>query len=200
MCGSPRTECVRRTIPHIYVARTSNNRVIMACHLLSLAATVWSFAQMPLRLPNRNKMLLWPGCEGCAVLSLPKKNVWSVRFVVKKRRDCCCNLSADVALNAQFTMNRICTKNNTTYMWREQAIIEWSRCVISSVACCHSVKLCAHAAWAFWLQHYNMKNLACGQWGDWHAWICLLFLMLKLDNLNILSICLFQKHIPRHKG
>ena len=30
-------------------------------------------------------------------------------------------------------------------MWREQAIIEWSWRVNSVVACCHSVKLCAHA-------------------------------------------------------
>ena len=32
------------------------------------------------------------------------------------------------------------------YMWREQAIIEWSRRVNSIVACCHGAKLCAHAA------------------------------------------------------
>jgi len=31
-------------------------------------------------------------------------------------------------------------------MWGEQAIIGWSRRVISIVACCHSAKLCAHAA------------------------------------------------------
>jgi len=34
-------------------------------------------------------------------------------------------------------------------MWREQAIIEWLRQVIYIVASCHSVKLCAHAAWVF---------------------------------------------------
>jgi len=33
-----------------------------------------------------------------------------------------------------------------TYMWREQAIIEWSWCVNSIVACCHGAKLCAYAA------------------------------------------------------
>ena len=33
-----------------------------------------------------------------------------------------------------------------TYMWREQAIIEWSWHVISIVACWHSAKLCAYAA------------------------------------------------------
>jgi len=34
---------------------------------------------------------------------------------------CCYNLSAGVAQNARFTMNRMCVKNNTMYMWREQA-------------------------------------------------------------------------------
>jgi len=37
------------------------------------------------------------------------------------------NLSACVALNARFTTNGMCATNNTIYMWREQAIIEWSR-------------------------------------------------------------------------
>jgi len=58
----------------------------------------------------------------------------------------CCNLSGGVALNAGFTTNGMCVKNNTRYKWREQAIIEWLRRGISIVACCHSVKLCAHTA------------------------------------------------------
>ena len=33
MCDSPRTGCAWRTTPYIYVARISNNRVIMACEL-----------------------------------------------------------------------------------------------------------------------------------------------------------------------
>jgi len=40
-----------------------------------------------------------------------------------------------------------------TYMWREQAMIEWSWHVNSIVACCHSAKLCAHAARDFRSQH-----------------------------------------------
>jgi len=37
-----------------------------------------------------------------------------------------------------------------SYMWHEQAIAEWSRQVISTIACCcHSVKLCALAAQGF---------------------------------------------------
>ena len=35
------------------------------------------------------------------------------------------------------------------YVWREQAIIEWSRRVISIVACWRGAKLCAHAAQDF---------------------------------------------------
>jgi len=61
----------------------------------------------------------------------------------------CYNLSVGVALNARFTTNGICRKNNTMYTWREQAITEWSHWVKSIVACCHSAKLCAHAARAF---------------------------------------------------
>ena len=60
--------------------------------------------------------------------------------------DSCCNLSGGVALIVWFTTNRMCPKNKNICMWREQAIIEWSRRVISIVACCHGAKLCAHAA------------------------------------------------------
>jgi len=83
-------------------------------HVISivLAATLWSFAQMPLGLSDRNKMVLWSGCEGRAKCSLHKKNVRSVRFVVK-RRGCCCNLSVGIALNVWFSTNGMCTKNNT---------------------------------------------------------------------------------------
>jgi len=36
----------------------------------------------------------------------------------------CCNLSGGVALIVCFTTNGMCAKNNNTYMWCEQAIIE----------------------------------------------------------------------------
>ena len=58
------------------------------------------------------KMVLWPGCEGRAEISLHTKNVRSVRFVVK-RRGCCCNPSGGVALIVWFTTNGMCVKNNT---------------------------------------------------------------------------------------
>ena len=47
LCDSPRTWCVWRTTPYIYVARTSNKRVIVACNLcLNLMTSVrrdWSW-------------------------------------------------------------------------------------------------------------------------------------------------------------
>jgi len=39
----------------------------------------------------------------------------------------CCNLSGGVALIVWFTTNGMCAKNKNICMWREQAIIEWSR-------------------------------------------------------------------------
>ena len=42
------------------------------------------------------------------------------------------------------------------YMWREQAIIEWSWHVNSIVACCHSAKLCAYAARDFRSQYHHL--------------------------------------------
>jgi len=103
---------------------------------------------------DRNKMMLWPGCEGRAEFSLHTKNVRSVWFFVK-RRGCCCNHSGGVALIVWFTTNRMCAKNKNIFTWREQAIKEWSRRVISIVACCHSATLCAHAARDFRSQQYQ---------------------------------------------
>ena len=155
MRSSPRTECARRTTS-IYIWREKaivawSRRmisVVACCH-----SAKRSFAHLLFELSDRNKMVLWPVFEGCAVWNLHKKNVRSVRFLAK-RRGCCCNLSAGVALNARFTTNGMCSKNNTPIhsRWREHPIIEWSRRVISIIACCHSTKLCAHAAQAFRLQ------------------------------------------------
>jgi len=49
-----------------------------------------------------------------------------------------------------------------TYMWREQAIIEWSWHV-NSVACCHSAKLCEYAARDFRSQQYSVCMLTSSE-------------------------------------
>jgi len=105
-----------------------------------------------------NKVVLWPGWEG------RKKNVDRCGSLLKE--GCCCNLSVDVALNVRFT-NGMCATNKThiQYMWREQAIWEWSWHVISIVACCHSVKLCAIAARGFPLLLAHMRyGTLCDLW------------------------------------
>ena len=66
----------------------------------------------------------------------------------------CCNLSVGVALNARLTTNGMCAKNNTNIFVARPSNKEWARRVISIVACCHSVKLCALTARAFRSQQY----------------------------------------------
>jgi len=155
MCSSPRTEYAQRTTP-IYMwheqaivewswrGSSANINVWTIEHddslayaesdhgvwtLLLLAATGRSFTHMSLKLSDRNKMVLWPGCEGCTRYRLHiKKNVRLVWFVVK-RKGCCCNLSVGVALNVRFTMNGMCAKNNThIYVARtsnNRVIVAW---------------------------------------------------------------------------
>jgi len=108
LCDSPRTGCAWRITP-LCMWR---EQAIIEWSLLLLAAMVRSSVHMPLGISDRNKMVLWPGCEGRAEFSLHTKNVWSVWFVVK-RRGCCCNLSGGVVLIVRFTTNRMCMKNNT---------------------------------------------------------------------------------------
>jgi len=112
LCDAPRTGCAWRITPLHMQCVQAIVRKIAAWSLLLVAATVWSFAHIPLGISDRNKMVLWPGCGGRAEFSLHTKNVWSVWFVVK-RRGCCCNLSSGVALIVWFTTNRMCVKNNT---------------------------------------------------------------------------------------
>ena len=121
--------------------------------LLLLAATVRSFAHMPLGISNRNKMVRWPGCEGRAEFSLHTNNVRSLRFVVKIR-GCCCNPSV--------VLRWLCDSPRTGCPWRTTPYIHVARTrnnrVImaceSIVACCHGAKFCAYAARDFRSQHY----------------------------------------------
>ena len=88
LCDSPRTGCAWRTKICMVEQASNNKRDCYAWSLLLLVATMRSFAHMPLEISDRNKMVLWPGCEGRAEFSLHAKNVRSGRFVVK-RKGCC---------------------------------------------------------------------------------------------------------------
>jgi len=146
ICDSPQTECARRTTP-IYKWR-KHGMIEWSWHVISIVACCHSMklCTHAAQAFRSRKMELWPGCEVGARCRLHKKNVPSVRFIVK-RRGCCCNPSVGIALNVRFTTNGMCVKNNThmIYKWYEQAIIEWSQHVMSIIACCHSAKFCTHA-------------------------------------------------------
>jgi len=69
----------------------------------------------------------------------------------------CIVATAPLALRSMCDSPRTgCVRRITPiYSWHEQPTTEWSRRVISTVACCHSVKLCALAARAFRSQQYQ---------------------------------------------
>jgi len=64
---------------------------------------------------------------------------WFIMALLQPLRWCC----VDCVIHHERDVRE---EQHHTYTWHEQAIIEWSWHVNSIVACCHSVKLCAHAA------------------------------------------------------
>jgi len=80
--------------------------VVACCHCVKLCGAQVNQAS------NRNKVVLWPGFKGRARRNPHKKYLRSVWFVAK-RRECCCNLSAGIALIVRFITNGMCAKSNT---------------------------------------------------------------------------------------
>jgi len=104
------------------------------------------------------------------------------------------------------------------YSWREQAILQWSRRVISIVGCCHSVKLCAHAARTFRSQHcvctqlpiswalyslsfqvkvWKVYLFACTTLTNWRnktigKWVAWMFYVMKIGGLSHKEEALFK--------
>ena len=149
---------LRKNNTHIYVARTSNNEglwhvisIVACCHSVKLCALA---AQAFRSQQNGAVTRMWRSCQ---VQLSQLKNVWLVRFVVKRR---------DVVATSPLALRWMCDspwmgcvwRTTPMYMWHEQAIIEWSWHVLSIVACCHSVKLCILIARAFQLQQCNAEK------------------------------------------
>jgi len=150
----------RFVIPHRNKDTPSNNYKTCCCNhaagvalmrvissgwtLLLLAATVRSFARMPLGLSDRNNMVLWPGCEGRARFSFHTKNVRLVRFVVK-RRGCYCNHSVGVVLKCAVHHERnVCKEQHHIYVARTSnnrviAACELSCCLLPQ---CEALRTC----------------------------------------------------------
>jgi len=163
MYDSPRTGYAWRTSTHIYVSRTSRNRM----------STTWDLS-----------CCLLPQCEAlhtcCSVFPMITKWCFDedVKVVpgatfTKRMCDSCGSLQKGgyVVATSQLMLRWKCDSPHTgcaqrpthKCMWHEQAILEWFRRVISIITCCHSVKLYALDGWAFWSQHkkYTSLSFAC---------------------------------------
>ena len=120
--------------------------------LLLLAAIVRSFVHFRLQ-QNGAVTRMWRSCW--VQPSLKERAIGADRckkegMLLQPLRWCC----VDCVIHHERDVRG---EQHHTYMWREQAIIEWSWHVNSIVACCHSAKLCAYAAWDFRSQQYQAK-------------------------------------------
>ena len=74
--------------------------IVTCCHSVKLCT-------LAARASDRNKTVLWRGCErSCQVQTLQKER--AIGAVRCKNEGCCCNLSVGVALNVRFTTNGMC--------------------------------------------------------------------------------------------
>jgi len=154
LCDSPQTGCVWRTTPYIYVAQTSNNRVIMACELYcSLLPQCKALRICRSGFPiatNGAVTRMWLSCrvqpshKECAICAVRCKK----EGILLQPLWWCC---VDCVIHHEQDVRE---EQHHTYTWRKQAIIEGSWHVNSVVPCCHSAKLCAYAAWDFRSQQY----------------------------------------------
>ena len=149
LCDSPRTGCAWRTTPYIYVAQTSNNRVIMACELYCcLLPQCEALRICRSEFPIATKWCCDQDVKSCGVQPSHKERaIGAVRckkewMLLQPLRWCC----VDCVIHHERDVHE---EQHHTYMRREQAILEWSRHVNSIVACCHSAKLCAYASSGF---------------------------------------------------
>ena len=140
--------------------------IVACCQSVKLCIlAAWAF--------QSQQSSVWPGCEGGARCNLHKKNVPQVQFTAK---------GGDFVATSQLMLRwkwdspqMGCPQRAThKYMWHEQAKIEWSRRVISIIACCQSVKLCALAVRVFWSQHkkYTSLSFACLIHENGQRWTC----------------------------
>jgi len=125
------------------------NSIVARCHSAKLCA----YAARDFRSQQNGAMTrMWRSCG-----VQPSHKERAIGVVRCKKEGCYCNLSGGVALIVWFTTNGMCAKNKNICKWREQAIIEQSRRVSSIVACCHGVKLRAHAARDFRSQQNTLS-------------------------------------------
>jgi len=150
-CRNPWCDCHVTHTPKCN--QSAKIRQIINCGLTILIVSV-----CPVLLPNYDTAQIWRCWQNGRYFT---KRIWQPcicqpnelkREIRKKTGGPGKNLGGPWPTRPPRIESPLCAKYNPTYMWREQAIIEWSSHVNSIVACCHSVKLCAHIARAFWSQ------------------------------------------------
>ena len=123
---------------HIYVARTSRNRISTTCALyFCLLPQCEAMCTCGLSSPIATKWCCDQE-EGCTRCNLHKKNLRLLRFIAK-RRGCCSNLLVGVALKVRFTTNGMCAMSNT------EIYVAWTsnnRVISSGDHCCYLLPQC----------------------------------------------------------
>ena len=149
MCGSPRTEYAWRKTPYAaYVAWTSHNRVIMACDLYCCFLPQYEALRICCSaFPITTK---WCCDQDVKVVlgSAFTQRMFDRCGLLQKVGDVVATTPLALRWNAWFTTNEYAWRKTpyTVYVaWTSNNRLEWSWCVNSIVACCHSAKLCAHA-------------------------------------------------------
>ena len=87
---------------------------------------------------------------------------WDTQKTIFQQGKCVASALLEDLATSWFALRWMCDSPRTgcarrttpIYKWRERAVIEWSRRMISIVTCCHSVKLCALAVRAFISQQW----------------------------------------------
>ena len=123
------------------------NSIVACCH----SAKLWTYAARDFRSQQNGAVTrMWRSCG--VQPSHKERAIGAVHckkegMLLQPLRWCC----VDCVIHHERDVRE---EQHHTYMWHEQAIIEWSWHVNSIVAYCHSTKLCAHAARDFRSQHY----------------------------------------------
>ena len=151
--------------------------IVACCHSVKLCILVpWAFQSQQSGAVTR----MWSGamcnfhkkmCDRCGPLQKGTNVVATSQLMLRWK----CNSP----------QMRCALRATHKYMWREQAITEWSRRVIFFTSCCHSVKLCALAIRAFWSQHkkYTSLSFTCLIHENGRRWICTWIEILRHFNI-----------------
>ena len=115
---------------------------------------------------GRARYLTFRSCSSWNFVGFHQSNNYFLNFnLTNARYHCfvvcsffCCDLSVGEMLNALFTTNWMWAKNSTHKYMARTIMIEWSRRVVSIVACCHRVKFCELTDRALRSQHFVHKE------------------------------------------